>query len=88
MTGRFITFEGGEGTGKSTQVKRLAASLEARGIAVLSTREPGGSSGGEAIRELLVKGKPGRWNALSEALLMFAARTDQAGAGRRPLGDL
>ena len=74
MAGRFITFEGGEGTGKSTQTKRLATTLEARGIAVLKTREPGGSPGGEAIRELLVKGKPGRWNPLTETLLMFAAR--------------
>ncbi len=74
--GKFITFEGGEGVGKSTQVGRLAAYLESRGIAVLTTREPGGSEGAEAIRELLVTGDPDRWDALTEALLNFAARRD------------
>ena len=72
--GKFITFEGGEGAGKSTQIKRLASHLEARGISVLATREPGGSKEAEAIRELLVTGDPGRWDAMSEALLNFAAR--------------
>ena len=76
MTGRFITLEGGEGTGKSTQVKRLAAALEAKGIAVLATREPGGSPGAEEIRKLLVEGEPGRWDAITETLLAYAARAD------------
>jgi dTMP kinase len=84
MAGRFITFEGGEGAGKSTQVRRLAAALDARGIAVLATREPGGSQGGEAIRELLVKGTPGRWHAITETLLMFAARSDNVSVAIKP----
>ncbi len=74
--GRFITFEGGEGTGKSTQAKRLAATLKAKGIASIVTREPGGSPGAEEIRSLLVHGDPGRWNPLTEALLFYAARAD------------
>ena len=73
---RFITFEGGEGAGKSTQAALLADALRARGLEVLATREPGGSTGAEAIRELLVRGEPGRWDALSETLLHFAARRD------------
>jgi dTMP kinase len=76
MTGRFITLEGGEGTGKSTQIKRLAASLEAKGIEVLATREPGGSPGAEEIRKLMVEGEPGRWDAITETLLAYAARAD------------
>lgn len=76
MTGRFITLEGGEGTGKSTQIRRLAASLEKMGIAVLCTREPGGSPGAEEIRKLMVEGEPGRWNAVTETLLAYAARSD------------
>ena len=76
MTGRFITLEGGEGTGKSTQAGRLAAALEARGIAVVTTREPGGSPGAEEIRALLVNGAPGRWDAITETLLVYAARAD------------
>src|ERR1700709_551622 len=76
MTGRFITLEGGEGTGKSTQIKRLAASLEAKGIAVLATREPGGSPGAQQIRALMVGGEPGRWNPITETLLAYAARAD------------
>jgi dTMP kinase len=76
MTGRFITLEGGEGTGKSTQIRRLAASLEQRGIKVLTTREPGGSPGAEQIRDLLVNGEPGRWDAITETLLAYAARAD------------
>jgi dTMP kinase len=74
--GRFITFEGGEGTGKSTQAKRLAAALEARKISCLVTREPGGSPGAEEIRSLVLKGDPARWNPLTEALLFYAARAD------------
>ena len=72
--GCFITFEGGEGGGKSTQVKNLAARLRAAGEDVLETREPGGSPGAEEIRGLLVNGAPERWDAMSELLLHFAAR--------------
>ncbi|HEY1837094.1 MAG TPA: hypothetical protein VGG36_05530 [Rhizomicrobium sp.] len=57
-SGRFITLEGGEGTGKSTQARRLAASLDAKGIASIVTREPGGSPGAEDIRQLLVQASP------------------------------
>ena len=74
--GKFITLEGGEGTGKSTQVQRLIAFLEERGLVVVGTREPGGSPGGEEIRGLLVEGEPGRWRPLTEALLHSAARAD------------
>ena len=76
MTGRFITLEGGEGTGKSTQIKRLKVALEAKGIKVLATREPGGSPGAEEIRKLMVEGEPGRWDAITETLLAYAARAD------------
>ncbi len=72
--GRFITLEGGEGTGKSTQVNLLCTALKARGINVLGTREPGGTPGGEDIRALLVEGATQRWEPLSEALLNYAAR--------------
>lgn len=72
--GRFITLEGGEGAGKSTQVKRLAAKLAERGIEVVQTREPGGTPGAEAIRNLLVTGDPDRWDAMTETLLHYAAR--------------
>jgi dTMP kinase len=76
MTGRFITLEGGEGAGKSTQAKKLAAALARLGIEALVTREPGGSPGAEDIRALLVEGAPGRWDALTETLLVYAARAD------------
>jgi dTMP kinase len=76
MAGRFITFEGGEGAGKSTQLRLLAESLRHRGQEVMMTREPGGSEGAEQIRALLVEGAVGRWDALTEALLHFAARRD------------
>lgn len=72
--GKFITLEGGEGAGKSTQVKRLAAALSARGINVVQTREPGGTPGAEDIRSLLVTGDPVRWDAMTETLLHYAAR--------------
>jgi dTMP kinase len=72
--GRFITLEGGEGVGKSTQIKRLASALEDKGLSIVVTREPGGSKGAEEIRNLLVTGEPGRWDGASEALLNFAAR--------------
>jgi dTMP kinase len=74
--GRFITFEGGEGAGKSTQIRLLADELRRRGLPVLVTREPGGSEGAEQIRRLLVEGDPGRWDSMTEALLNFAARRD------------
>jgi dTMP kinase len=74
--GRFITVEGGEGVGKSTQAGRLADVLHERGITAHCTREPGGSPGAEEIRQLLVTGETGRWDAMTEALLHFAARRD------------
>ena len=73
---KFITFEGGEGAGKSTQIELLAAALTRAGLSVRTTREPGGSPGAEEIRRLLVTGPPDRWDAMSEALLHFAARRD------------
>jgi dTMP kinase len=73
---RFVTLEGGEGAGKSTQIARLAQALAAAGIAATTTREPGGSPGADAIRRLLVEGEPGRWDGETEALLHFAARRD------------
>jgi len=75
-SGRFITFEGGEGAGKSTQIRRLADTLEASGLKVLQTREPGGSPGAEEIRSLLVTGEGDRWTGMTEVLLHFAARAD------------
>ncbi|HEY3777307.1 MAG TPA: dTMP kinase [Rhizomicrobium sp.] len=81
---RFISFEGGEGAGKSTQAKRLAAALESHGLSVCLTREPGGSAGAEQIRALLVEGEPGRWDVSSETLLMFAARVDHLARTIRP----
>lgn len=74
--GIFITFEGGEGGGKSTQARRLADKLSADGHGVMLTREPGGSPGAEAIRKLLVEGTGSRWDGLAEALLHTAARRD------------
>lgn len=84
MTPRFITLEGGEGAGKSTQMRRLALALESRGIAVVTTREPGGSPGAEDIRALIVHGEPGRWGGLVETLLIFAARADHVANTIRP----
>ncbi len=72
--GKFITFEGGEGAGKSTQVKRLAGFLGSRGYSVVETREPGGSSGAEEIRRLLVEGPVDKWDAMTETLLLMAGR--------------
>lgn len=74
--GRFITFEGGEGAGKSTQVRMLTNRLKAAGRQVIATREPGGSPGAEAIRNLLVEGATDRWAPLPETLLFLAARSD------------
>jgi dTMP kinase len=73
---KFITFEGGEGAGKSTQIGLLAEALAAAGIPVRTTREPGGCPGAEQIRELLVTGAAERWDAMTEALLHFAARRE------------
>lgn len=72
--GLFITFEGGEGTGKSTQCRLLAEALTAQGQACLLTREPGGSPGAEQIRSLLVQGDKDRWDTMTEMLLFMAAR--------------
>jgi len=74
--GKFITFEGGEGAGKSTQVSLLADALRGAGVDVVTTREPGGASGAEEIRGLLVNGATSRWTPMSEALLNYAARAD------------
>ncbi|GLR47719.1 dTMP kinase [Sphingomonas astaxanthinifaciens] len=82
--GRFITLEGGEGVGKSTQLAALAEALRARGLTVVTTREPGGSEGAEAIRRLLLEGGEERWSAPAEALLFAAARTDHVDKIVRP----
>jgi dTMP kinase len=76
VRGRLITVEGGEGAGKSTQVDLLLAALGHAGIAATRTREPGGSEGAEAIRRLLLDGATERWDAVGEALLLYAARRD------------
>jgi dTMP kinase len=81
---RFIVFEGGEGAGKTTQVQRLAEALRARGQDVVTTREPGGSPGAEAIRALLVSGDTARWSPETEALLINAARADHLDRTIRP----
>lgn len=82
--GRFITFEGGEGAGKSTQVQRLAARLRSAGREVVATREPGGSPGAESIRDLVLRGDADRWSATTETLLMYAARRDHIERVIRP----
>jgi dTMP kinase len=82
--GRFISFEGGEGSGKSTQLRRLAARLSAQDVIVITTREPGGTPGAEDIRQLLVEGEPGRWDGRVEALLVNAARADHVARLIRP----
>jgi dTMP kinase len=74
--GRFIAFEGGEGAGKSTQARLLAEALRARGLTVITTREPGGTPGAEAIRNLLLSPPGAGWTAEAEALLFAAARAD------------
>ena len=74
--GRFITLEGGEGAGKSTQVARLKELIEARGHECIATREPGGAPGAEMVRKLLVEGPTERWDGVTEALLHFAARRE------------
>lgn len=82
--GRFITFEGGEGTGKSTQVARLVERLRGRDLEVVQTREPGGSQGAEEIRNLALNGDAGRWSPTTETLLMYAARSDHLERTIRP----
>ena len=82
--GRFISLEGGEGVGKSTQVQSLASALRNRGIDLIITREPGGSEGAERIRELLLTGADERWSAQAEALLFAAARADHVEKTIRP----
>ena len=82
--GRFIAVEGGEGAGKSTQARLLVAELEARGIACVLTREPGGTPGAEAIREMLLHPPGEGWGAETEALLFAAARADHVARLIRP----
>jgi dTMP kinase len=76
MRGKFISFEGSEGAGKTTQIALLAKELLDRGLSICQTREPGGTEGAEAIRNLLLSGSDDKWNAGSEALLFAAARAD------------
>jgi dTMP kinase len=85
--GRFISLEGGEGVGKSTQARALAEALSNRGIDAIVTREPGGSEGAEAIRELLLGGHDERWKPEAEALLFAAARSDHVEKTIRPALD-
>jgi dTMP kinase len=87
VSGRFITLEGGEGVGKSTQALRLADALRAKGHDVIVTREPGGTPGAEAIRGLLMTGDEDKWSARAEALLFAAARADHVEKVIRPALD-
>lgn len=82
--GRFITLEGGEGTGKSTLARGLAEHLRAQGVEAVLTREPGGAPGADAIRALLVSGDANRWSAMEEALLFAAARLNHLNYTIRP----
>ncbi len=84
MAGAFITLEGGEGAGKSTQILALSERLRTCGLSVHATREPGGSPASEQIRDLLVKGAADRWSPLSEALLNYAARAEHLRAAILP----
>jgi dTMP kinase len=81
---RFISFEGGEGSGKSSHCRRLAEWMRAEGHEVVQTREPGGTPGGEEIRALLVRGDAKRWEPMTEALLHFAARREHVAKIIRP----
>jgi dTMP kinase len=83
-TGLFITFEGGEGAGKSTQIARLEAKLKGQGADVLTTREPGGTPEAEAIRAVIVSGHVGRWSPVAETLLINAARDSHLRGMIRP----
>ena len=87
VRGRFISLEGGEGVGKSTQARALAEALSERGIDCLLTREPGGSEGAEAIRNLLLGGDDDRWSIRAEALLFAAARADHVEKTIKPALD-
>ncbi|QQQ18921.1 dTMP kinase [Brevundimonas vitis] len=82
--GKFITFEGGEGAGKSTQARRLCERLRAAGHEVVQTREPGGSPGAEVIRNIVVAGDAERWSPMTESLLMYASRSDHLEQTIRP----
>ena len=84
MSGRFVVFEGGEGAGKSTQARLLADALRQRGLDVVTTREPGGTSGAEAIRALLLNPQGPGWGARAEAMLFAAARADHVERLIRP----
>ncbi|RVV97323.1 dTMP kinase [Mesobaculum littorinae] len=84
---RFISFEGIDGSGKSTQARRLAETLRAAGHEVVLTREPGGSPGAEEVRRLLLEGDPDRWSAETEILLFTAARRDHLERTIRPALD-
>ncbi|WP_323041845.1 dTMP kinase [Gemmobacter sp.] len=84
MQGRFLSFEGIDGSGKSTQARALAEALRAIGHEVVLTREPGGSPGAEEIRRLVLEGDPARWSAETEALLFTAARRDHLERTIRP----
>ena len=84
MSGKFITLEGGEGAGKTTQIKLLADALKAGGLDPIITREPGGSPAAEVIRSLLVEGAVDRWQPMTEALLNFAARLEHVQATIEP----
>jgi dTMP kinase len=87
MRGRFITFEGGEGSGKSTQVATLVKRLTTLGVAVMATREPGGSPGAEAVRHVLLSGAAKPLGAHAEAILFAAARDDHVSQTIRPALD-
>ena len=82
--GLFISVEGGDGAGKSSQIRRLADRFRAAGESVTVTREPGGSEGAEAIRELLLNGPADKWSPLAEALMMYAARAEHLDKVIRP----
>ncbi|WP_297008218.1 dTMP kinase, partial [Thalassospira sp. UBA6510] len=85
--GLFISFEGGEGSGKSTQIRCLEKWFRDQGEDIVVTREPGGSPGAEEIRNLILTGDPGRWDPVTEALLMFASRRDHVERTIRPALD-
>jgi dTMP kinase len=82
--GKFITFEGGEGTGKTTQIARLSERLRKYGIDAITTREPGGAPGADSIRSLLVSGATDKWDPVSEVLLLYAARRQHLKQTIRP----
>jgi dTMP kinase len=84
MTGRFITFEGGDGSGKTTQIKLLRDYLASKGAKCVMTREPGGSAQGDAIRQLLLTGSGDKWNPVAETLLFQAARVEHVERVIRP----